>query len=137
MKQKTGVMKNLAIILSLSLLSVTASAQKFRGGFHGSVPVYRPAVTVRAYAPLYSYGYNPFYNPYYNPYYNNPGYRYPAKLEMKLDAIKDDYKQQIKETRRDKTIPGKERRAKIRGLKTERDREVIDAKRDYFDKNMR
>lgn len=128
-------MKNLAIISSLILLSFTASAQRFKGGggYHAVRPVYRPVVAVRAYAPFYSYGYSPFYNPYYYPYYSTPGYRYPAKLEMKIDAIKDDYKQQIKETRHDKSVPGKERRAKIRELKNERDREVIDAKRDFFE----
>lgn len=129
-------MKNLAIILSLALLSFTASAQrKGGGGFHGRGPVFRPVITVGAYAPLYGYGYySPFYNPYYYPYYNQ-GYRYPAKLQIKLDAIKDDYQQQIKETRHDKTIPGKERRAKVRQLKTERDRELIDARRDWSNNN--
>jgi len=132
-------MKNLAIISSLILLSFTASAQRFKGGggYHGARPVYRPVVAVRAYAPFYSYGYSPFYNPYYYPYYNSPGYRYPAKLEMKIDAIKDDYKQQIKETRHDKSVAGKERRAKVRELKNERDREVIDAKREWFTNRTR
>ena len=125
-------MKNVAIIFSLSLLSFTASAQRGgRGGaYHGGhVRVVRPAISVRAYAPLYPYG---FYNPYYYPYYPAYSYRYPAKLEMKISAIRDDYSQQIKETRHDKTMAGKERREKIRELKTEKDRAIIDAKKDYF-----
>lgn len=126
-------MKNLLIILSLFLLSLTASAQKVirgGGGFHGGYPRVRPVISVGAYAPLYPYGfYSPFYNPYYYPDYS---YRYPARLRMKLDAIRDDYQQQIKETRHDKTMTGKERRAKVRELKTEKDRAIIDAKKDFF-----
>ncbi len=128
-------MKNLLIILSLFLLSFTASAQKVirgGGGFHGGgyTRVYRPVISVGAYAPLYPYGfYSPFYNPYYYPDYS---YRYPARLKMKLDAISDDYQQQIKETRHDKTMTGKERREKIRELKTEKARAIIDAKKDFF-----
>ena len=125
-------MKNLLIILSLFLLSLTASAQRFKGGgYHGGYRVYRPIVTVGAYGSWYPYG---FYNPFYYPYYYNPdySYRYPARLEMNLDAIRDDYQQQIKETRHDKSMSGKERRAKIRELKNEKDRAIIDAKRDFF-----
>ncbi|HEX2846553.1 MAG TPA: hypothetical protein VHN59_08390 [Chitinophagaceae bacterium] len=122
-------MKNLLIILSLFLLSLTASAQRMKGGgYHGGYRIYRPIV---AYGSWYPYGY---YNPFYYPYYYNPdySYRYPRQLEMKLDAIRDDYQQQIKETRRDKSMSRKERRAKIHELKNEKDRAVIDAKRDYF-----
>ncbi len=125
-------MKNILIILSLFLLSFTASAQRGikGGGFHGGYTrVYRPAISVRAYAPFYPFG---FYSPYYYSYY--PGYsnQYPARLEMKISAIREDYQQQIKEARHDKTMTGKERRAKVRELKTEKDRAVIDAKKDYF-----
>lgn len=125
-------MKNLLIIGSLFLLSLTASAQRGvkGGGYHGGYArVYRPAFSVGLYAPFYPYG---FYNPYYYSYY--PGYsnRYPAPLEMKISAIRDDYRQQIKETRHDKTIARKARRVKIRSLKTDEDRAIIDAKRAYF-----
>jgi len=128
-------MKNILIILSLFLLSFTASAQRIAkgGGYHGGYTrvYHRPVITVRAYAPWYPYGfYDPFYYPYY--YYPDRSYRYPARLEMKLDAIRDDYQQQIKETRHDKTMSGKERRAKVRELKNEKDRAIIDAKKDFF-----
>jgi hypothetical protein len=96
-------------------------------------------------APFYSYGpgFNypyfgyPFYSyPFYgNPYgYGTPYYRsphIPYKLALEIQSIRTDYKNKIKETRKDRSLSHSERRHKIRSLKAQREQEIIDAQRNF------
>jgi hypothetical protein len=122
-------MKTLLIILGMVILSLGASAQH-RVYYHA----YHPRVYISPFSYRYSYGY-PFGYPYYgNPYsYRYPYYqrRMPYKLELEIQSIKDDYKNQIREARKDKSISHSKRRQEIRSLKTERDREIINAQRNF------
>ena len=79
--------------------------------------------------------YNPWYYPfgywgYPYPYYATP-YQ-PTKLDMQVMDIKNDYADRIASVKLDKSLSGKERRQKIREFKRERDRAVMDAKRNYY-----
>lgn len=136
-------MKKLLIIMFSVGLALGASAQRghIGGGYHGGGYVYRPHVSVGL---GLGFGYSPFY-PYYGyPYglyspwgYPYPGYYYghgpiPSKLALQIEDIKNDYSARISDTRHDKTIPGKERRQRIRQLKHDRDQAVIQARRDYY-----
>lgn len=130
-------MKKLLIVMISIGLALGASAQKVivRGGGH-YVP--RPRVSVGL-GLGYGFGYSPYYSPYYSPFYspygygyNNYGYRHPSRLDLEIQDIKTDYADQIKSLRMDKSISGHERRQQIRELKTERDKAVIQAQRDYY-----
>lgn len=123
-------MKTLLIILGTVMLSLGASAQH-RVYYH----VYHPRVYISPFSYGYSYGY-PFGYPYYGtPYsYGYPYYqrRMPYKLESEIQSIKDDYKHQIREVRKDKSISHSKRRQEIRDLKNERDREIVDAEKNFW-----
>lgn len=130
-------MKKLLIVMLSIGLALGASAQKVivRGGGH-YVP--RPRVSVGV-GLGYGFGYSPYYSPYYGypspfyaPYGYNPVYRRPSRLDLEIQDIKTDYADQIKSLRMDKSISGHERRQQIRELKTERDKAVTQAQRDYY-----
>jgi len=112
----------------LASLAVSASAQKFRG--RGAYVV-RPRVAIGM---GYGFGYSPFFNPYYGPYgYGGFGYSArPSRLDLQIQDIQIDYADRIKSVRMDKSVPGKERRHRIRALKYQRDKAIVDAKKDYY-----
>ncbi|MBA4167402.1 MAG: hypothetical protein H0X41_07670 [Chitinophagaceae bacterium] len=126
-------MKKLLIVLVTMGLAWGASAQKIvrGGGYH-----FRgPRVIVGAGA-----GFSPFY-PYYGPYsafgypYGGYGYRYssrPSRLELQVQDIRLDYADRIRSVKMDHALKGRERRQTIRQLKNERDRAIVDAKRNYY-----
>ncbi|MEI9946653.1 MAG: hypothetical protein WDN26_20825 [Chitinophagaceae bacterium] len=120
-------MKTVLIIIFASALSISASAQKF-----GSRPMYHP---VRSHVVISTGIYAP-YSPYYGYYgfpYSYPMYApRPTRLELKIDDIRNDYQDKIWSAKHDKTISRKEKRATVHELKHERDKAVIDAKRNYY-----
>lgn len=126
-------MKTLLIMLVSVTLSLGVSAQRKGGYYH----VYRPRVIV---APSVGfglgYGYPFFGYPYYGyPFgYPNPyGYSRgtPYKLSLQIQSIKLDYKNQIRETRHNKSLSHSQKRQEIRTLKTERDQDIISAQRNF------
>lgn len=107
--------------------------------FHGHVGVayYRPRTTVI----IRGWGYSPFYSPfgYYGyPYYGYPYYEAPlpiarpSKLDQEIADITHDYSEKIESVRMDHSLSRKERRHKIRELRSERDNEIYNAKRNYY-----
>ncbi len=131
-------MKKLLIVLLSIGLALGASAQKVvgRGGGH----FYRPAPRVIVSPGFgFGYGYGPFspyygfYNPWYYPPYGYYNYRTkPSRLDLEIQDIRTDYSDRIKSVRLNTDIPKKERRQKVRELKTERDKEILQAKKDYY-----
>ena len=112
--------KLLIIMLSLSL-AIGASAQ------------YKHVVVVGG------YGYRPYYGtyvgvgyPYPYPYYPYYGYDRPTKLDLKIEDIKNEYKEKIWAAKHDQGLPHKERRANVRALKNERDAAILDARRNFY-----
>ena len=82
-----------------------------------------------------------FYSPYYSPFgYYGFGYPYPygavpyqpSKLDMQIMDIKNDYADKIASVKLDKSLSGKERRMQVREFKRERDRDVLEARRNYY-----
>ncbi len=138
-------MKKLLIIMLSLGLAFGASAQ--RGHIGGGRVYYHSAPRVYVgvgYSPFYSPFYNPFYSPFYYPYYGfgYPFYGYPSstysnnsKLGLQIQDIQNDYKNRISNAKHDETLTHKERRAKVRQLKHDRDQEIIEAKRDYYNKS--
>ena len=129
-------MKKLMVVMMALGLALGASAQRGHGGGHVVVVRPRVVVGVGAYSPFYSpfYGFGfgyPFY-PYGYPY--DYGYRHESKLDMQINDIRSDYSHQIKEVRHDKSVPRPERKAKIRELKYQREKEITQAKRDYYER---
>jgi hypothetical protein len=145
-------MKKLLIVVLSAGLALGASAQHGGHGGHvghiGGGYVYRPHVAVGlgfGYGLGYGYGfgYGPFFPYYgYGPWgYPYPPYYYgygsmPSGLAYQVDGIKSDFKAQIKDTRHDKSLTHKEKRAKIDQLKRDRDQAVVQARKDYFN-NLR
>ena len=116
-------------MVSLSL-ALGVSAQR---GFHGGGVYYSPRVIVGGgfYSPFYSPFYGPFYPYGYGYGYGYPYYR-PSKLDMKIQDIKNDYKDRIWSVKQDKTLTGKERRRQVHLLKQERDKDINDTKMNYY-----
>jgi hypothetical protein len=154
-------MKKLLIVLLACGLGIAASAQPkinqgFRGGslsgginhggsYKGNVEYVRPRVTVIApVAPIYpyygyglgyglGYRYSPFYSPFNDPFY---GRRYaeerPTELDLQIEDIKNEYKYKIDNVKDDKSLSKDERKQKVRDLKHQREDEIIDAKKSYY-----
>lgn len=127
---KINFMKTLLIMLLAVTISVGASAQH---------RVYYPSYHPRVYISPYSYGLG-FGYPYLGyPYFGYPSYGYPYygnrpmpyKLSLQIQSIKVDYKNKIREARKDKSIGHKQRRQEIRSLKAERDQDIINAQRNF------
>jgi hypothetical protein len=124
-------MKKLLIVLVSIGLAFGASAQK---GFHGGGFRPRPHVIVgigggfgyyRPYSPFYSpYGYYPYGSPFYS--------SKPSRLQLDIEDIKLDYADRIKSVRMQDGMRGKEKRQRIKELKYERDRAILDAKKNYY-----
>ena len=128
-KQKYWTMKKLLTMVTAMLLVMAVSAQHGRGGGGRTVIVVRPSIG-------YGFGYSPFYSPFgYYPYgnpYGYNGYTRPSKLEMKVDAIKTDYKDKIKSAKHDSSISKDERKKIVKQLKADRDRDIHDLKTNYY-----
>ena len=122
-------MKTLLIMLISVTLSLGVSAQH-RVYYHS----YHPRVYISPFSYGLGFGYSYFGYPYFGypygyPYYGNRPM--PYKLSLQIESIKTDYKNKIREARKDKSLKHSQRRQEIRSLKTERDQEIINAKRDF------
>jgi hypothetical protein len=140
-------MKKLLLLFGLLLLLATGvSAQRY---YHGGGGYYaRPRVSVGIgigpYFPAYPYyGYSPYFGyPSYGygyPYGYSNGYRYsrPTRLDLQLQDIRDDYSERIYQVKHDKSIKRKERKKQVHGLEHERDKAIIQAQKDYYEKPPR
>jgi hypothetical protein len=124
--------KLLIIVVSLGLV-IGASAQRFGGhsvgGYYGGP---RVVVGVGAYAPFYS----PFYYPYYPWGYYGGGYgNRSSQLDIQIRDIKNEYSDRIWSVKNDKSLSGKQRRHQVHLLKQERDRDIENAKLNYYKRN--
>ncbi|HWJ29485.1 MAG TPA: hypothetical protein VNS32_23300 [Flavisolibacter sp.] len=126
-------MKKLLIILFSLGLAFGASAQKrgYHGGGHRVIIVPRASIGIGAYAPYYGYG---FYSPWFYGYPYNYGYYSPrpTKLDMQIEDIKADYKDKKWSVKHDESLTKQERKQKIHDLKTDRDQQILDAKKNYY-----
>ena len=126
-------MKTLLIILVSVTLSLGASAQH-RGHYYRAPHYYpRTQVYISPFSYGFNYGYPYFGYPYYGTPYGNPYYvnRVPYKLSLEIQSIKIDYKNRIREARKDKSLSHSQRREQIRSLKAERDQEIINAQKNF------
>ena len=120
-------MKKLIVIMVALVLTLGAFAQK-----GGGVRFARPRTYVVVGGGFgYPY-YSPFYNPWYYPgYYGPNSYHRPTKLDMQIADIKADYSDKIWSAKHETSISRKDRRHEVRRLKIERDKEIMEAKRNY------
>jgi hypothetical protein len=135
-------MRKLAVVMMALLLGFGVDAMAAggpgRGGFHGG-GFARPRTTV-----IIGGGYSPFYSPFgyygmgWGAGYGAPYYGYGAmpyrmsKLDRQVAEIRADYADRIESVRMDRSLTGKERRAKVRAFKQERDEAVHSAKVNYY-----
>lgn len=134
-------MRKLFIALVFLGLAVSGSAQKsVRPPIHS-----RPPVIIRHHPPFYGYGYGlgygrSFYG--YSPFGFgfDYGYRYqhrPTRLDLEIEDIKNDYQDRIWSVRHDDDLSRKEKRKKIQELKYNRDKVIIDLKKNYYKSDSR
>jgi hypothetical protein len=138
-------MKKLIVILFALGLAFGASAQNKRSGSISPVPGKKVAI-VRSYppfSPFYGYGrpyygYSPFYSP-FGPVFDN-GYRHqnrPTRLDLQIEDIKNEYQDRIWSVRHSDELSRKEKRQKVQELKTSREKEIIETKKDYYKSDSR
>jgi hypothetical protein len=146
--KKFKTMKRIFVLLLSLGVVVGASAQRGHyirpgaGFYHGGGSV---VVVPRTYVGLgfgfgypwgYPYGwYGPWYGA-YPPYYYGYG-AMPSQLELQVREIREDYDQQIKDVKHDKSLTKQERRAKVDQLKQEKEDAIVQARHDYFDRSRR
>jgi hypothetical protein len=124
-------MKKILVVAFSMIFATGLMAQRahITGGYY-----YRPHVVVGlgAYAPFYPYygfGYSPFFP--YAPYGYGYGYR-PSKLTVKVEDIKNDYRDKIHSAKKDTSLTHVERKEKVHELKQARDKEINDLKKNYY-----
>ncbi|HEX8334355.1 MAG TPA: hypothetical protein VF622_17160 [Segetibacter sp.] len=139
-------MKNVWLVLMLISLGLGAAAQPKIN--KDAVKNLQPRTTVVRVLPVYpvspyygfNYGYG-FRSPFYRPFYNSGFYQprvieyTPTELQLQIDDVENEFDYKISSIRRDKSIPGKERRQKIRDLRHQREDAIIEAKKSYFKKD--
>lgn len=146
-------MKKLIIVWVSLLLATGVSAQRYHGGYYRGGGFYaRPRVSIGVGIGVPAYPYYGYYSPFYAypPFgygfgygYRSPyGYGYgnsyrPSKLDLQIQEIRNDYDHQIWLVRHDKSIKRKERKKQIHELEHQRDKAIIQAKKDYYDKPPR
>jgi hypothetical protein len=121
-------MKRLFVIVALLFSVTVVSAQRHysHGGYYSRPRVY-VGLGVGAYNPIMPYyGYNPWYS--YPPVYSAR----PARLSIKIEDIRADYRERIREARHDKSISRSERKQEIKRLKVERDHQIREAQLNYY-----
>lgn len=134
------------IITALFAIGITLSVfagdthPKVATNMHFSSPKVRVVRVVPAYfyRPFYGYryGFNSFYSPFgYDRFVSPYGYQRQSDLDLQLEKINNDYQHQISTVRHDKSLTKAERKQEIRDLRHERNDAIIDAKRDYYNKN--
>jgi hypothetical protein len=118
-------MKKIFVMLLSSAIVIAASAQK-RVGTH-YYRYYRPRTSI-----VVSGGYYPYYPMYYDyGFWGQSYYHRPTKLTLEIEDIQSDYKDRIWSARHDDRLTKRERKQKIRELKSERDLAIRDAERNY------
>ena len=65
-----------------------------------------------------------------SPYYGYSNTR-PGKLDLEIQDIREEYKDRISSAKQDKTLPKRERKAIIKNLKLEKERQIMEAKKNY------
>lgn len=109
------------------IIVISASAQTKGGGVHYYRPRTHVVVGVGG-------GYYPYYSPFYGPYsyWGYPVYYgRPSGLEIKIQDIKNDYKDRIWSVRHDDRLSKSQKKSEIHQLKSERENAIRDAERDY------
>jgi hypothetical protein len=130
-------MKKLIAILILSGVVFGASAQHGRTGHgsghsristgHSRVGIGVGIGTGFGYGRGFSNSY-PFYNSPYNNYYN----RRPSNLDLQIQDVESEFRYKKREIRQDRSLSSSQKRQMIRDLRREKEKAIIDTKRNYY-----
>jgi len=83
-------------------------------------------------------GYAPYYPLYPYSYFGYPYYSYPyrpTKLDLKIEDIKNDYKEKIWAVKHNSSLTHKEKRAQVHQLKHDREAEILDTRLNFHNRN--
>ena len=122
-------MKSVMTLLVGLGLTLAVSAQHGRVIVGSRVVIASPGI---GFGFGYPYYYAPFGYPFGYPYGYNNGYGSSSKLQMKIEDIKNDYKDKIWSAKQDKSLSKDERKNTIHQLKVERDKAINDLKLNYY-----
>lgn len=123
-------MKQILIVMLLVTIGYGASAQHKRGGR----VIVHPRTGIGMGSHLghgnnYGYGYNSVYS---NRYNNNYFYNRPSQLDLQIRDIENDYRDKRASVKLDRTLSRKQRREIFRALNREKERVILDARRNYY-----
>ena len=124
-------MKKIIAIILICGIGLSASAQHSKGS-HRSVRSHSHLSIGIGGHSHYGYGYNRFYSPFNSYPYQSYGYNRPSQLDLDIQDINNDYRDRISSARQDKSLTRQERKEIIRSLKYEREKAIIDARRNYY-----
>ena len=126
-------MKKLFVILLLSGVAFSASAQHSRGG-HRAVRSH-VSVGIGSHS-TYGLGYGN--NRYYSPFNTFPSrsynYNRPSQLDLNIQDIENEYRDRIWSVKHDKALSRQQRKENLRALRYEKERAIIEARRGYYTK---
>lgn len=132
-------MKKIIIIMISLIWSAGAFAQQ-KGFAQHHVHVYTRVYVAPAYRLGFSYGYPYFGYPYFGYPYGFAPYPYtpPAsyRLNAQINAVKSDYRYQIKAVKKDKSISGNQKKLDILQLKSAREKAIAQAEKSYYNRRM-
>ena len=124
-------MKQLFVILLLSGVAFSASAQHSRGG-HRAVRSH-VSIGIGSHS---TYGLGSGYNRYYSPFNTFPSrssnYNRPSQLDLEIRDIENEYRDRIWSAKQDKTLSRQQRKENVRALKYQREKAIIDTRRNYY-----
>ena len=122
-------MKKLIAIIFICGVGFSASAQHSKGS-HRNVRSH-VSIGIGGHS-HYGYGYSRFYSPFNTYPYQSYGYNRPSQLDLDIQDINNDYRDRISSARQDKSLTRQQRKEIIRSLKYEREKAIIDARRNYY-----
>ena len=121
-------MKKLLAILLICGLSYTASAQHGRVGGHRTHSRVSVGIGIGSH---YSYGHSRFHSPFNSYPYRSYNYNRPTGLDLEIQDINNEYKDRIWSVKHDNSLSRQQRKEAVRGLRYEREKAIIDARRNY------
>ena len=124
-------MKKIIAIMLVCAIGLSASAQRSRSGHRNVHRGVRSHVSIGIGSSSH-YSYNRFYSPFNTYPSRNYSYSRPSQLDLAIQDINNEYRDRISSARLDKSLTRQQRKQVIRNLRYEREKAIIDTRRNYY-----
>ena len=118
-------------MLLVCAVGLSASAQHSRSNHRSSHRSVRSHVSIGI-GGHSNYGYNRSYSPFNTYPSRNYSYSRPSQLDLAIQDINNEYRDRISSARQDKSLTRQQRKQIIRNMKYEREKAIIDTRRNYY-----